>query len=282
MAKAHVEPLEVARIVTDQLMQVRENAEIDPAELRRLEKVMESEDVGLIDVFRIKRPEKLAAPKLLLVSGHKRLAIAKGRELETIEANVHDGTELEAFAFSRGQNRCGGGRTDGDVKHAAVQAFELRKSKQYEWFSDAKIAEWLHVTRPYVSKLRQEWEQHVPRRNDGQSESAETTSRPSGRSSSSRANGRSTKPPPPPRIQPQPLTLPERPSLAVATEQGAEEAAWLEDEVKARKKGEPDPLDAVRKEGFGLLHLLARVLEKLKKSGQGRGHVDDLWKIIES
>lgn len=256
MPKSRVETLEIEDIVTMSRMQTRAGAELDPVHLRNIQRIIDSgEPIELIDVFRVKGPEKLSAVKHVLVSGHYRLEVYRRKGLTEVEANVHEGTEKEAFAFSRGQNRHGKGRTAEDLEHAIIQAFEARKENVYEWFSDTDIAHWHYVSQQHVSKLRQEWEAFTSRRNPGPLDSPKPPPR---RKPSPSANGKRTEAIAPPK--PVPITLPDRPNLAVAKEQGAEKAAWLADAAKERKRNAPDPIALECKRGLGLLHLLTESL----------------------
>lgn len=87
-----------------------------------------------------------------LADGFHRLSAAKSAGLESIAADVRQGTRRDAVLYSVGANNSHGLRRTNDDKRRAVET--LLNDAEWSKWSDGEIARRCKVTQPYVSKFR--------------------------------------------------------------------------------------------------------------------------------
>lgn len=91
-----------------------------------------------------------------LVDGFYRVAAAERLHYTTIVAEVKNGTQREAVLFSLGANsEHGQPRTQADKRRAVTVMLE---DQEWHGWSDNYIATYAHVSQPFVSKLRREFD----------------------------------------------------------------------------------------------------------------------------
>ncbi len=164
MNRVWIEEVRIERIKSDPRLQPRAEDKLDEWHVSNMPADVDARHP--VDVFRVNGGGDV------LAGGHYRLERVTREGRETIHARIHEGTWLDAFWFSRGENRDNAKeRSPHDVRHAAFQAFDLRKTEEFDWFTDTKIADALHVTPQRVSQLRREWEAIESSFNGGQGDS---------------------------------------------------------------------------------------------------------------
>jgi hypothetical protein len=248
MPKEWQELVDLDSIRTDPLLQPRDGAELDLENVASLELVVNTPAFQRdypIHLFRVRGCGDL------LVRGHHRLAAAARQKMTQFNAIIHAGEWMDAFWWSRGENRdLGKGRTQLDVRYAAFQAFDLRKSDKYGWFPDAKIAEKLFVSPGRISQLKQEWS-GIFNPKDG------------GRGGSANSPVLTTPPPPradPPPFQPAAEQTPPPPDLGDAEVEGARKR---EHTLDAQEDKAPDAPSPFREHQDAALYYLRRLATEL-------------------